>query len=433
MEENKSLKTKEEYINELKSELEKYNFLKNEELESSLKYMKDADIIGFDIDFTLVIYNQRNIEELIYKSDSQYLMHYKNYPDIISLDKNKDFIKKFIYKDILIDLETGNILKLDGDKKIVICYHGKKLLTSEEINTIYKDGKYNQFNKDNIYNNYYRHVIDSFFTPIIPLFLLCVDLFDKGILKLCNNKINKYEDIVNDILDAKKFNFGLDDFQDFKNVGFYYPEIYKHPKKYLYKYKPNTLLDLLKQKGKKLFFATNSGYSYGKFVLEYTIGKNFTDYFDLCFFKSSKPLFFNYTNNRTIFEDKTEINRNCLDEKQYDKIIKGEKIFIGGSYKIVEDYFRKLLDKKDVNVIFIGDNIGSDCNPPSEIIGWESVFIYDDINLEFIGNNSSKHGKGFIQENEKNEKYINTFSMHFKNQNCILALPNVEGLKYLLD
>ena len=47
---------KEDYLKVLKSELNKLNFVPEDKFDSILKYFKDVDVIGFDIDFCLILY-----------------------------------------------------------------------------------------------------------------------------------------------------------------------------------------------------------------------------------------------------------------------------------------------------------------------------------------------------------------------------------------
>ena len=72
--------TKEKYLSTLKSELSKLNFVSEDKFDSILSYFHDVDVIGFDIDFTLLLYNKKNMTRLIYKSLCQFLIEHKQYP-----------------------------------------------------------------------------------------------------------------------------------------------------------------------------------------------------------------------------------------------------------------------------------------------------------------------------------------------------------------
>ena len=423
--------SKEEYLKILKKELDKLNFVQENKFDSIIEYFKDVDIIGFDIDFTLLLYNKKNMMKLIYDSIGKYLINHKKYPEKIKYEFNKEFVDSFSCKNIVIDYKRGNALKLRKDKSIIKCYHGRHELNKEEINSIYDNSSFPLFTKSILYTDDFYLNIDSFQPQNLAMFLVCVDLFDKGELK-----IKEYEDIITHICDAMNYNYAIKSFEDFSTFGYYFPEIYNHPELYLYKYNCEELLDKLRKKGKKIFFATNSNYSYSHYILEKTMGENYHNYFDLCFYKSCKPGFFQDPKKSDskcfFFNDKKQISCIELSDEIYKKISEGNKIFTGGSYVLVENYFKKMLKKKNLKCIFVGDNMIGDCEVPSKLLGWESVFIYDDINLDFIGQNPHNYQKAFDADNDK-DKYENTFSLYFENKDCLFALPNVEGFKYLFE
>ena len=423
---------REEYLKILKTELNKLDFVPEDKFDSILEYFKDVDVIGFDIDFCLLLYNKKNMVNLIYDSLAKYLINHKNYPEKIKYEFNKDFVDSFSCKNIVIDYKRGNALKLRKDKSIIICYHGSKKLTKEEIKSIYDNESFPLFTKSLLYTDDYYINIDSFQPQNLALFLVCVDLFDKGELI-----IKEYEYILKHINDAMNYNYAIKSFDDFSKFGYYFPEIYNHPELYLYKYNCEDLLDKLRKKGKKIFFATNSNYSYSNYILEKTMGKNYDNYFDLCFYKSCKPGFFQDPKKNIskcyFFQDKEEFSFINLDDETYKKILNGNKILTGGSYVLVENYFKKMLKKNSIKCIFVGDNIIGDCEVPSKLPGWESVFIYDDIKLDFIGENPDNYQKAFDETDNENDLYDNTFSYYFKEKDCLFALPNVEGFKYIFD
>ena len=426
--------TKDEYLNSLKKELSKLNFVPEDKFDSVLTYFHDVDVIGFDIDFTLLLYNKKHMTHLIYDSLCEFLIKHKNYPEKIRYSENKDFVDAFSCKNIVIDYKRGNALKLRKDKSIIKAYHGKKELTKEEIYSQYENGTFSVFNISIFYNSDFCINIDSFQPQNVALFLICVDLFDKGEL----NIIKDYEDIIKNIGDGMNFNYKINSFEDFSTFGYYFPEIYKHPELYLYtKYNCEALLDKLRKKKKKLFFATNSNYSYSHYILEKVLGENYHDYFDLCFYKSCKPGFFQdpkESNPKCYFyNDQQEISCTEMSDDTYKKIYEGNHILTGGSYVLVEHFFQKMLNKNELKCVFVGDNIMGDCEVPSRLKNWESVFIFDDIKLDFIGENPDNYQKSFDDVEDEKDKYDNTLSLYFENKCCLFALPNVEGFKYLFD
>ena len=121
------------------------------------------------------------------------------------------------------DFKRGNALKLRKDKSIIKAYHGKKELKKEEINAIYENGSFPSFRISTLYNSDFYLNIDSFQPQNLAIFLICVDLFDKGELTV----IKEYEDIIKHILDGMNYNYSIKSFEDFSTFGYYFPEIYK--------------------------------------------------------------------------------------------------------------------------------------------------------------------------------------------------------------
>ena len=418
---------KAQYLTIIKNQLNKLNFIPEDNFQSVIESFKDIDVIGFDIDFTLLQYNKKNMTKLMYESLSKFLIIQKNYPKQIEYQYHKEFIQSFSQKGFIIDYINGNCLKIRKDKSIIKCYHGKKELNKEEINSIYENGKYYLFKKSNIaINESFYMNMDNFHSQDLPLFMICVDLFDAGKLKTIN--ITNYLYIIKHIFEGINYNFHVGMFEDFSNLGYIFPQINKFPELYLSNNNYQTLLINLKEKGKKLFFATNSNYSYSNFILGKTLGSDYDKYFDLCIYKSSKPGFFKSQNKegaKCYFLDKSEFNCNELNDEVYHKIINGNKNLSGGSYVLVEKFYEKMLNKKDIKYLFVGDNILSDCKAASALDGWNSLFIYDDIKLELINDNSSNE--------EDDDKYSNIYFPYFEDKDCLLALPDIEGINYLIE
>ena len=408
----------------MKSQLNKLNFISEDTFDSAIECLKDFDIIGFDVDFTLLEYNSQNMIRLMYEGICKYLIYHRNYPEKIKYKFHKDFIQSFSKKGFIIDYNKGNCLKLRKDKSILKCYHGKKELDNNGINNIYEDGKYHLYKKSKTFiNEDFYMIIENFHIQNVPLYMICVDLFDNGELKIINN----YKDIIIHIMEAVNFSFYIKMFADSSNFGYIFPEIHKYPNLYLVNNNCEQLLIKLREKGKKLFLVTNSNHSYSNFILESILGKNYDQYFDLCFFKSSKPSFFqdpNNTNAKCFFLDKTEFSCAELNDEVYLKIKNGNKKLSGGSYFLVEKFYEKMLDKKDIKYVFVGDNIFSDCIAATKFSKWNSIFIFDEIKLELIDDNS----------NEKEEdNYSDILFTYFEDKDVNLALQNVNGINYILD
>ena len=143
--------TKDEYLNSLKKELSKLNFISEDKFDSILSYFHDVDVIGFDIDFTLLLYNKKYMTQLIYDSICHFLINHKNYPNKLLYSENKSIVDAFSCKNIVLDFKRGNALKLRKDKSIIKAYHGLRKLKKEEINAIYEKGSFQAFKIKTLY------------------------------------------------------------------------------------------------------------------------------------------------------------------------------------------------------------------------------------------------------------------------------------------
>ena len=85
---------------------------------------------------------------------------------------------------------------------------------------------------------------------------------------------------------------------------------------------------------------------------------------------------------------------------------------------------------KCVDFTFDGQGLSKDND--NRVYFVPSLLIDEEINLDFIGENPENFREAFKIEDEKN-RYSNTYSNYFKEKNCLFALPNVEGFKYLIN
>ena len=413
---------KEIFLKQLENELISNNFIKNK-INSHI--LDSIDVIGFDIDHTLSIYNTKNMSYLLYNSFSKYLINYKNYPKFIEYSNHEDFINKISSCEILLDFNNGNALKISNNKKIKKCFHGKNQLNSNEILNYYSEGFYNEYTKNiNYKENIYYITKGNFEYHLVPLFLICVEALDKNLLRENKN----YLKIKEDLWESLTFNFKLKDrFEDYSKIGYYFTEIAKNPEKYIFNYKAFDLLKLLKKKGFKIFFCTNSFFSYGEFIIKSSIGDEYKNIFDLGFWYSKKPFFFENENSPCFFNDGKEININ-INNEEYEKI-KKEKFLFEGNFKIVENYFKKDLNKNKINIIYIGDDLINDFYKPLKI-NWKAIYINNCIKTGFFEEFPENFGKFWELNEEEKKDFIDIKCETI--QEGEIALSNVDCLKYLI-
>jgi hypothetical protein len=202
----------------------------------------------------------------------------------------------------------------------------------------------------------------NFETHVVPLFLICVHLYDIGELKHLEH-VKSYKDINDDIFKAFLFNYVISNKEGepkkkLEELNYFYTEMCNNPKKYIHEYSPKNLLVHLRERGIKVFFATNGPFEFAQFILEYHLGPNYMDYFDFGCFYAKKPGFFTDPNKEAFFIDTSIYNNKTLPSFNYTHLsdpnflekLKQKKAIIGGSYKICEEYFKSVLNKEKVNL-----------------------------------------------------------------------------------
>src|SRR4051794_29065518 len=99
--------------------------------------MSGADVIGFDMDYTLAIYDQPEMDQLSIQATVQKLVA-RGYPSYLA---DVVYDTRFPIRGLLIDKRFGHILKMDRYKVVQKGYHGLRQLSRSEIATLYQSKK----------------------------------------------------------------------------------------------------------------------------------------------------------------------------------------------------------------------------------------------------------------------------------------------------
>ncbi len=457
-------------LESLKEELSNKNIIKSDKFDKN--FLVDYDIIGFDVDHTLECYNMFNFPSLLYSCFAKYLIEHELYPVNLNIyDENIESenmkheklnfltiinFQNFACKEVLLDLENGNALKIAEDLTILKAYHGVKEMSQKELSKIYLDGKFpksKNFDYNIRFTENYFYVRGYIEFHISAIFLFCVELLD---LKYLNSKkVKTYKDIFSDLNKALNFNYKLNEENSYcyNLSGYYYPEMNFRTSYYLdeeinknEKLKVRKTLENLRKKGKKLFFATNSFYDYANMIMNISLGDDYKDLFDLCFYFAKKPIFFQPENENlfSFYGDSRKYSLPDLeDNEEIYKKAKLQKIILGGSGKIVESFFKKLLQEEFTNfdknnnfnyelnekmnkkILYIGDNFSTDCFIPSLNKNWNTVAIDECLKTGYLGKRNEALCKNWIMEEEDE---IKEYRFKIIREACVMAITNVQLL-----
>lgn len=177
----------------------------------------DYDIIGFDLDNTLLRYKVSAMVQLEYEVLANYLVQNKGYSGKHLLRPFADGLD-FLQKGLIVDLKRGNILKVSGDGYIRKASHGTRFMDDSEICSVYGvERKWDlvaQYTKDllSTWNgpcaDSMRSLLDYFDMPAALIFARCVDTLDES-----KPKADEPYDLWNDILDGIYSMYSREHFQ----------------------------------------------------------------------------------------------------------------------------------------------------------------------------------------------------------------------------
>ncbi|KAM6367993.1 dermatan-sulfate epimerase isoform 3-T6 [Alca torda] len=352
--------------------------------------LADCDVMGFDLDHTLCRYQLPHSARLIYDSFAHYMVTEKGYDeDLLTLAPDS---LDFCCKGLVLDIEEGNFLKLAEDGTVLRASHGTKSMTSEEILEMYGRREWKHFNTVSgmVSRTAKYYLYDNYFD--LPGALLCARVVDC----LDQHDGQKKYDFWKDMVAAIQHNYKITAFKE--DCGMYFPEVKKHPDKYLQRCPESVKkwLKQLKSAGKILLLITSSHSDYCRLLCEHIIGNDFEEYFDIVITNALKPGFFSHTPNQRPF-------RTLENDEEQEALLSLDKPgwYSQGNAIQLYELLKKMTGKLDPKVVYFGDSMHSDIFPAHHYSNWETVFILE----ELLGDEVTVPAETESEPLEKKGKY----------------------------
>lgn len=317
--------------------------------------MKKIKYIGLDMDHTLIRYQTKKFEALVYQFVTEYLIHHKHYPTAIR-DFQFDFDSAI--RGSVVDSKNGNILKLNRYGAIRKSYHGTQLIDFEEQKRIYRS-TYVDLNDHN-----YIAIDTSFSIAFCVLLGQIIEFKDKY-----SATLPSYETIAFDIL------YSVDTVHE---EGHLKRHIADHLEEYIHR-DPSLVKGLKQyiQHGKKFFIATNSDYAYSKLLLDYAInpylekGETWQDIFEYVITLTAKPRFFYDKLNFLEIDPANGSMKNV-----HGPIKPG--VYQGGN----ANQFTSDLTLQGDEILYIGDHIYGDILRLKKDCNWRTALVIEELGDE---------------------------------------------------
>ncbi|MGZ3416630.1 MAG: HAD-IG family 5'-nucleotidase [Polyangiales bacterium] len=312
--------------------------------------------IGFDMDYTLAIYDQEAMDRLSIDVTAARLVK-RGYPGWIT---TIPYDTNFPIRGLLIDKKHGHVVKMDRYKAVGKAYRGFKKLSKDELRGIYHSSKHRAPTSR-------YHFIDTLYAlSEAALYAGIIDAYDQRGIQVDHARL--FTDIREAIDEAHR-------------DGTVQAAITSQLEKYIKRDDQlGTTLHKLRSAGKKLFLLTNSRRNYTEMVMTYLLGSasaeypTWKHYFDGVIVAAAKPAFFQ--EHRPLMERVHEER----DESQMRpaQSLERMKIYEGGN--LLD--FERMLGVTGDRVLYVGDHIYGDILRSKKESAWRTAMIIQEMDVE---------------------------------------------------
>ena len=313
--------------------------------------LNSIKVIGFDMDYTLVVYKDEVLEDLIYRLTVKRLVEKLGYPEKI---EGLKFDPKRVIRGLVIDKKLGNLLKINLFGYIKAALHGDHFYTRDELREIYSD-------EIVTFPSERYEMIHTLFALALSSLFSQITTFEIESLT--------YEEIYKDLLST---------INDLHQQGPVKEAILKEPNKFIYIDRSFLeTVQMLQRFGKKLLLITNSDWSYTRSIMPLCFdpflpgGTTWRDLFDLVVVDAMKPGFF--TGQNSYYEVVTEDGHLVKTDK-----LQSNRVYHGGNAQTIESLFNVTRGQ----ILYVGDHIYSDVYQSKKVCQWRTMLVISELEKE---------------------------------------------------
>ena len=316
------------------------------------------EMVGFDMDYTLALYNQARIEELSMRATLHKLVTAKGYPAAI---QKLAYDPTLALRGLVVDHENGNIFKPDRYGFPGRARHGLSNIDRARVGELY------QRERTRLGHRRYAWIDSLFALPEAVLYAVLVAYFD-GHDAGGKPDYTKLWEHIRECIDLAH--------RDGSIKAIVSAELPN------YVVRDEALADTLhkfRSSGKRLFLLTNSAWDYTSEVMSYLLDgvrggyPSWRNYFDVVVVSAAKPEFF------TEEHPFIELDQEGLPlTKTSDGPFQRGRIYSGGNLKVFQHRAKASGDK----VLFVGDHIYGDMLRSRKSSNWRTAMILQELEHE---------------------------------------------------
>ncbi|XP_066561326.1 5'-nucleotidase domain-containing protein 3 isoform X2 [Amia ocellicauda] len=324
--------------------------------------LEDIEIYGFDYDYTLAFYSH-HLHTLIFNIARDILIQEHRYPEGL---REYDYISDFVIRGLHYDVQKALLMKIDAFHYIQLgtVYRGLHPVSEKEVIAMYEGShvpleQMSDFYGKSSHGHTMKQFMDIFSLPEMTLLSCVNDYFMKH--NIDYEPVHLYKDVKEAIGDVHV-------------RGIMYRAVEADIGKYIrYGEQTHAVLRKLSENGKKMFLITNSPFDFVSRGMNYIVGKDWRDLFDVVIVQADKPGFFN--DRRKPFRRVTD--KGVLLWDRIHKLEKGQIYKQGNLYE-----FLRLTGWRGSKVLYFGDHIYSDLADLTLKHGWRTGAIIPELRQE---------------------------------------------------
>jgi HAD superfamily 5'-nucleotidase-like hydrolase len=322
--------------------------------------LDQIEMVGFDMDYTLALYNQPRIEELSMRATLEKLVSAKGYPPAI---QTLPYDPLMAVRGLVIDRLNGNIFKPDRYGFPGRARHGLANIDRDKVGELY------QREHTRLSTTRYAWIDSLFALPEAVLYAVLVDYFDKNVALGKPDYGTLWADI-RECIDLAHRDGSIKAIVG-AQLGDYIE-------------RDDALAETLhkfRSSGKRLFLLTNSAWDYTRRVMTYLLGggtypapyASWRHYFDVIVVSAGKPEFF--TDERPFVE--LDAEGEPL-PKSPDGPFQRGRVYAGGNIR----QFQERAAASGDRVLFVGDHIYGDMLRSRKSSNWRTAMVLQELEHE---------------------------------------------------
>ena len=321
--------------------------------------MRNVRAVGFDMDYTLAVYDKVVLEKLAFDATRDKLIADLHYPEAIA---KLEYDPDLVIRGLVVDKRLGNVLKIDQYSYVTRGYHGTRLIPSEDRKRLYRNSRIR------LSSDKYMSIDTLFGLPEAALFLRLVDWFELEAQSRWRDYTRVYDDVRKCIDRAHADN-------TIKR------EIVRDPARFIVR-DPllASTLAAFRAQGKKLFLLTNSEPYYTQTVMSFLLDGAleqhpfWREYFDAVVVSAGKPDF---------YQAERPMGELPADELEQAGMHSGPPVVcVRGCARALEERIGHHGDE----ILYVGDHTFGDILRAKKRPGWRTAMLVEELRAEIETN-----------------------------------------------